>query len=260
MDIKKLKRSLGLPMEIIKEALLLSGGEDNRFYKTLYGVMDNWAEKKRNNPTKFPVFGAYVRDQKGVVVPLLTETKTTQTHKVLSEFATELAASIVDGMPVEDDINELLSAHICRFGENITVGNVYHFNEDDNTVIGIAGSYLNRSLALVTLDGIEGESARNLANLIALNALYYYPLFEEYYGKDKLYCNGKLLSEAKREFINSLRLQKVIFPEELGRSYYYITANSKRNFHVVDDLLILYAKKHHSKVASITDFVVFSQK
>lgn len=258
MNDKKTKNDVRLPLSILYEAMMLSCGGSDNFCKTVYGVINTSAEKKRNNPTHFPVFGVYYDEKGGVIVPLLTESQATETQKIVGDFATELSVDIASKMPVEENIDELLSGYICALGENISAGKVYHWDNADNTITGVGCSYLNRAVAVVTIEGCSGVVAQKLADIIALNALYYFPSFKDYYILSKMYDGDDFSNKFKKDFITHLSYSKLLFPYELRDQIYNITYNCSRKYWVIDDLLGKYAKEHFLKTnPKIIDFKIF---
>jgi hypothetical protein len=261
MDLKLLKKITGLPVFVLRDALLQSNGSENNLQQNLMSSIVAHADKKRNNPTMHTVYGIHSLDRNGVVVPLSSETNSDLTSEHLTSFAKVIARDILLGLPIEEDVDELLSETICHLGENVTSKYIYHWNNEDNNVTGYASSYLGKTLALVTLEGVEGATAKNLADLIALNALYYLPDFLDYYPRSCIYEDikcGKLSDDVKDEFLKLFKYQHLIFPSHLRGKKFHVTRNTTREFHVVDDLLKLYEKEHHlTKKITIADVRIF---
>ena len=261
MDLKLLKKLTGLPVSVLKNALLQSNNSEDKLKQNLISSIVAHADKKRNNPTMHTVYGVHSLDRNGVVVPLSSETNSDLTSEHLTSFAKMIARNILLGLPIEEDVDELLSETICHLGENVTSKYIYHWNNEDNIVTGYASSYLGKTLALVTLEGVEGATAKNLADLIALNALYYLPDFLDYYPRSCVYDDikcGKLLDNIKDDFLKIFKYQHLIFPSHLRGKKFHVTCNTTREFHVVDDLLTLYEREHYLKnKITITDVRVF---
>ena len=254
MGLEKLKKVTGLPFCVLKDAISHFGNSEEEFQHFLNTSITAYADKKRSNLTRFPVFDAFYSGRQGVVVSLYSETNSEKTRSYLTAIANLLARSAIAGAPVEECIDDVLSGAICLLGENVSSRDFYHFENDDNEVTGIASAYLGKALALVTLEGCDGASARHLADLIAKNALYYFSDIKEYYKDRTVYDE----EEFKNYFIKSLRYRKLIYPDDLRFRSYQVTHNTTRNFHVVDDLLCEFEKKHHLKNRiTITDFKVF---
>ena len=261
MDLMLLKKLTELPVSVLKDALLQSNGFNDKLQQNLMSSIVAHADKKRNNPTMHTVYGVHCLNGRGVVIPLSSETNSDLTSERLTSFAKMMARNILLGLPIEEDVDELLSETICHLGENVTSKYIYHWNNEDNNVTGYASSYLGKTLALVTLEGVEGKAAKKLADLIALNALYYLPDFLDYYPRNCIYDDikdGKLLDNVKSDFLKLFKYQQLIFPSNLRGKKFQVTRNTSRDFHVVDDLLTLYEREHYLKnKITITDVRVF---
>ena len=186
MDLKTLRKETKLPLSLLKKAIELADGKEEKFETSLIEATKRYALGFKNNVTRFKTFGYFVSEDKtkGVVVSLLSETRSHETLRVLSDFANVLAQNIHDGICVDEDIDEMLNGVICYLGENVTLGDIYRLVDEDNpSILAVQEYYLGQGL-LVARFNIEDETKTKSLLLKISNT---YPLFFKNYEQERKY-------------------------------------------------------------------------
>ena len=209
MDIKALRKETKLPLSLLKEAIELADGRKENLKASLVRATTNYAKKFKNNVTRFKTYGYFISEDKtsGVIISLLSETRSHTSLEVLSEFACVLAQNIYDGICVDEDIDEMLNGVISYLGENVTLSEIWRLpKQDDNFILATQNYYLGQGLLIVRLEIEDETKTKDLLDRIART----YPLFFKQFYQDRKsgftvssleeYCSQRTIEHVSRAY------------------------------------------------------------